>query len=265
MPTLRFGKNLDPMAPARGHRSISTPRRLRRISDEIACRAFTLVELLAVIAIVGVLASLLLPALSHARSAAQRSSCLNNLRQIGIAFELYLLEHKDTYPAWQDRPLWEAPGYWLWMGRGWQTLLRPYIPGDKENPSVYFCPRDTRETSVNRFERTSYAYSMAFYHSTEQIDSLNNVADNYTEPLPAVPQPRAAVWYPSQKILAGEWYSNHAPWQNDKGWFGEGGARLYLFADGHVEYLRWDELRPGNDGLPNPNLTRGGIRGKDIP
>jgi len=254
------------MSSLRGHPAGAPPsRKLGRTYGGIASRAFTLVELLVVIAILAVLAALLFPALSRTHGAAQRSSCANNLKQIGIAFELYLLEHKETYPAWQDYPLSEAPGYWLWMGRGWRTLLRPYIPGDEENPSVYFCPRDTRETSVSRFERTSYAYSMAFYHSPEQIDSLKDIADNYSDPLPAIPQVRSSVWYPSQKILVGEWYSNHAPWQNDKGWFGEGGARLYLFADGHVEYLRWDELQPGNDGLPNPNLTRGGIHGKDVP
>ena len=227
--------------------------------------AFTLVELLAVVAIIAILAALLLPALSRAREGAKRSACASNLRQIGFAFECYLLEHKGTYPAWQDQPMDTENTYWLWMGRGWRTLLQPYIPGGKDRPGVFFCPSDTRESSVDKYERTSYAYSMAFYHSPEQINSLDSVAQNYSDPLPTLPQRRPASWYPSSKVLVGEWYSNHAAWANDQGWFGSGGKRLFLFADGHVEYLGSSELLPANDGLPNPNLTRDGIRGRDVP
>ena len=223
---------------------------------------FTLVELLVAIAIISVLAALLLPVLSRARESAKRASCTNNLRQIGLAFELYLHEHKDTYPA-ADDPVSTSPFYWLWMGRGWRAVLAEYIPGDKENPGVFWCPSDPR--SETAFESTSYAYSMAFYHSPEQIDAMDNVSYNYSSAFPAVLQRTSAVRNPTQKILVGEWYANHAAFGTDKGWFGEGGKRLYLFADGHVEYLDWTELNTANDGLPNPNLTKGGISGVDVP
>ena len=62
-------------------------------------RAFTLIELLCVIAIVGVLASIIVGSLSKIRDTARRSECASNLRQIGAAFQLYAIDNKGLYPA----------------------------------------------------------------------------------------------------------------------------------------------------------------------
>ena len=116
-------------------------------------RGFTLVELLVVIGIIALLISILLPTLSRAREAGNRVACASNLRQLGIAFEMYVSEHKGTYPpAWfQDDQT--IGGYSGQPGRNitWATLLRQYIgvknndPRQGGNLPVFKCPNDRLE------------------------------------------------------------------------------------------------------------------------
>jgi prepilin-type N-terminal cleavage/methylation domain-containing protein/prepilin-type processing-associated H-X9-DG protein len=92
---------------------------------------FTLVELLVVITIVSLLLSLLVVAISGARGLAQRTYCLNNLRQIGLATQMFI-NARDSYPpAWGK----DANG----NTRRWMDFLKPYL---NKKCEVYRCPSD---------------------------------------------------------------------------------------------------------------------------
>jgi prepilin-type N-terminal cleavage/methylation domain-containing protein/prepilin-type processing-associated H-X9-DG protein len=101
---------------------------------------FTLIELLVVIAIIGVLVSLLLPAVQSAREAARRSQCTNNLKQIGLALHNYE-SAVGSFPLGGNAAP-QAPGGGLtdWAGWSAQTMLLPYLEqGPIYNSVNFFC------------------------------------------------------------------------------------------------------------------------------
>ncbi len=83
-----------------------------------------LIELLVVIAIIGILAALLLPALSMAKAQARSAACKNHLRQMGLALQMYVHDHQGRY----------VNGYEHWF-----LPLRPYYPVEWTNAG-YHCP-----------------------------------------------------------------------------------------------------------------------------
>lgn len=92
-------------------------------------RGFTLFELLGVIAIIGTLAAILLPALARSRETARRASCMVNVAQLGMALRMYADEHERNFP---------------WSGGGGNADCLLALRGDYvADDSLFFCPSDT--------------------------------------------------------------------------------------------------------------------------
>ena len=128
--------------------------------QKVFCKKFTLIELLVVIAIIAILAAMLLPALSEARNTAVAINCVSNLRQIGLATNLYADENKNFFPIADVDPAWGAE-------KGWANLLH-YSQDTPKN--VFICPReDRREFSY------SINYREPFQRAGDKFASWNRL------------------------------------------------------------------------------------------
>ncbi len=152
-------------------------QRIKGAGERRLERAFTLVELLVVIAIIAILAGLLLPTLAKAKGKAQRTACLNNLKQLMVGWTLYtdensgmLMQSESQFPVLgTNEPIWvfgsmanasEATDTNLLR----QGALFPYV----KNPSLYRCPTDRSE--VNGVGRVR-SYSMNYWMNGVEFKS----------------------------------------------------------------------------------------------
>ncbi len=193
-------------------------------------RGFTLIELLVVIAIIAILAAILFPVFARAREKARQSSCLSNMKQLGLGGLMYAQDYDEMMlmhvVATNASPTWVY----------WPEVLQPYL----KNQQLLRCPSDSSPTSLGSFGGTvvtSYGYNWTWLGS-------GNATVPWGRALAAVENPagtimfgeslRSYVVHPSSTSGAPNYSYMPSDWHN-------GGSNAVLM-DGHAKWYKLENI-----------------------
>jgi hypothetical protein len=179
--------------------------------------------------IIAILAAILFPVFARAREKARQSSCLSNVKQIGLAFQMYSTDYDEMLMpgrlAWPNTP----PGCW---GTGWTRIAEPYM----KNTQLYKCPSHSSPTSTTA--QGTYQYSRSY-----------GVNYNF-HPATSPPVSYARVKLPSQTISLTESTSGHPGMDHnnaeDRMDARHNEVACCLFIDGHAKSYKVEATISGD-------------------
>lgn len=231
---------------------------------------FTLIELLVVIAIIAVLASLLLPALSRAKERGRLAQCVNNFKQLQLAWQMYADDNADEAP-WCGALDWVD---WIRAGDGWPVAILgtlSYAPDNPDNfntdyllnpkysalanyvhsAKLYKCPSD-RSTALRHGTPTprvrSYSYNADWGNGSTGGWRLGHeklyTAQKLSSAMTFIEQHEDSLgydwfqlpWFANPQIRPGNWFGDIPAGRHNR-------ACAVAFADGHVESHKWIDPR----------------------
>jgi general secretion pathway protein G len=204
--------------------------------------AFTLIELLAVIAIIGVLGAVIIPLTGKIRKSARSTECVNNLRQIGGALFLYAADHgsclppvADPYPAEQEK-MWQH-AIWTYLGYELEAFNVPendFAGTRGRDDNIFHCP----ETRDNPVAAPTVSSGVNGNKMSYGLNPRGAGTGSSPIPLARVTTPgRTSMVNETSYCLGGAWgYSQFF------GLLPHGDGTNVLFYDGHVEFRTFGSI-----------------------
>jgi prepilin-type N-terminal cleavage/methylation domain-containing protein len=219
----------------------------KAVDSRRSANAFTLVELLVVIAIIAILAALLLPVLSRAKASGNRTTCLNNLKQIATGVQMYAGDFNQIL-----FPNTNSSGFAFYEWTAYDPLMRSYV-GLKGAPSpldkLFACPADTFYywgTGSELVPQDEHLQSNTCYSS--YCFNAGNAVFRPSKPsfpgmFPGIMASKlSSIEIPAKTVLVAEFpamdsFSWHQPSPSGKQYY-DNAPNMLSFVDGHVGYVK---------------------------